>query len=232
MSTCFKDKFGIPRQPGLVAGATGVIKLIDHEHYRIAIKQLEGFSHLWVVFVFHRHDANNWKPSIRPPRLGGAKKVGVLASRSPHRPNPIGLSVVKIDRIEISAKNGAEIHVSGVDILDGSPVLDIKPYLPYCDSIPDATTGWANLPIAHTPVDFSEQSLQSIFHRSGERYPNLKELIVQMLTLDPRPAAQKHRLPPTNPDAEGTSHGFRLLEFDVKWQIRGGRFLVLDVVDY
>ena len=232
MSTCFKDKFGIPRQPGLVAGATGVIKLIDHEHYRIAINKLEGFSHLWVVFVFHRHDANNWKPSIRPPRLGGAKKVGVLASRSPHRPNPIGLSVVKIDRIDISAKNGAEIYVSGVDILDGSPVLDIKPYLPYCDSIPDATTGWANLPIVHTPVDFSELSLQSIFHRSGERYPNLKELIVQMLTLDPRPAAQKHRLPPTNPDAEGTSHGFRLLEFDVKWQIRGGRFLVLDVVDY
>ena len=229
MSTCFKEKFGIPRQPGLTSSAGGILKLNDDPFYLAAVKQLEGFSHLWIIFVFHRHDAKNWKPSIRPPRLGGAKKVGVLASRSPHRPNPIGLSAVKLQRIDLEAPGGIEIHVEGVDILDGTPVLDIKPYISYADSIPDAVAGWADEPIVRTPVVFSEASLASI---SRLNRSNLKELITQMLELDPRPAFQKRRMPPSSPEAEGTSYGFRLFDFDVKWRILDEKFHVLDVVDF
>ncbi|MBC7692005.1 MAG: tRNA (N6-threonylcarbamoyladenosine(37)-N6)-methyltransferase TrmO [Methylotenera sp.] len=232
LQSCFKEKFGIPRQPGLVSGAEGVLKLRDHPDFKTAVRELEGFSHLWIVFIFHQHDAKNWKPSIRPPRLGGARKVGVLASRSPHRPNPIGLSAVKLDRVDLEAKGGVELFVSGVDILDGTPVLDIKPYLPYADSIPDALAGWAGEPIARYDVEFSEKSLRSIHERAAELYPNLAELITQMLELDPRPAFQKRRMPPESPEAEGTKYGFKLFDYDVKWQISEGRFHVLDVVDF
>jgi tRNA-Thr(GGU) m(6)t(6)A37 methyltransferase TsaA len=231
LETCFKEKFGIPRQPGLVDDADGVLKLRDHPFMKNAIRELEGFSHVWILFVFHQHDAKDWKPSIRPPRLGGARKVGVLASRSPHRPNPIGMSVVRLKKVDPDAEGGPEIHVTGVDILDGTPVLDIKPYIPYADSVPDASPGWAGEPIERHDVQFTDAALSAIDARSGSKYPRLRELIVQMLELDPRPAFQKRRMPASSPEAEGTRYGFRLFEFDVKWQIVGGKFLVLDVVD-
>lgn len=230
LSTCFKEKFGIPRQPGLVTGAEGVLKLRDEAFLKQALRELESFSHLWVIFVFHRHDAKSWKPSIRPPRLGGSRKVGVLASRSPHRPNPIGLSAVKLKRIDWDAPGGIEIHLEGVDILDGTPVLDIKPYLPYADSIPAASSGWAEEAIVRTTVEFESQALQAIAERESRR-PRLRELITEMLSLDPRPAFQKRRMPPTSPEAQGTRYGFALHEFDVKWEIRNGSFYVLDIVD-
>jgi tRNA-Thr(GGU) m(6)t(6)A37 methyltransferase TsaA len=233
--TCFKEKFGIPRQPGLVTGAEGVIKLSSDPLLRTALRELESFSHLWVLFVFHDHglaDARAWKPSIRPPRLGGARKVGVLASRSPHRPNPIGLSAVKLGRIELDAPGGIEIHVTGVDVLDGTPVLDIKPYLPYADSIPDANAGWAAEPIIRTAVEFTEHSLLAISARGSAKYPQIRELIAEMLSLDPRPAFQKRRMPPAAAEAQGTRYGFRLFEFDVKWEIRQGKFAVLDLVNF
>jgi tRNA-Thr(GGU) m(6)t(6)A37 methyltransferase TsaA len=233
METCFKEKFGIPRQPGLVTGAQGVIKLKPDPFFKAAVRELEGFSHLWVVFVFHEHDAKNWKPSIRPPRLGGAKKVGVLASRSPHRPNPIGLSALKLERIDLDAPGGIEIHVTGVDVLDQTPVLDIKPYLPYADSIPDARAGWADEPIRRTEVEFTDEALASVARKSAEcARPDLRELVVEMLSLDPRPAFQQRRMPPDSPEAQGTRFGFRLFDYDVKWEIRDGKFRVLDVVDY
>jgi tRNA-Thr(GGU) m(6)t(6)A37 methyltransferase TsaA len=232
LQTCFKEKFGIPRQPGLVTGALGVIKLGADPFYKTAVRELEGFSHLWVIFIFHQHDAKNWKPSIRPPRLGGARKVGVLASRSPHRPNPIGLSAVKLERIDLDAPGGVELHVSGVDVLDGTPVLDIKPYIAYADSIPDAKAGWAEEPITRTPVTFTEAALQAIEVRTSAQHPNLKRLITEMLELDPRPAFQKRRMPPDSPEAQGTRYGFRLFGFDVKYEIRDGALLVLDVVDF
>lgn len=225
--TCFKEKFGIPRQPGLIAHATGTIELEDHPFMEQALRGLEGFSHLWVIFVFHEHDAKNWKPQIRPPRLGGAQKMGVLASRSPHRPNPIGLSVVKIEKID-----GTQIQVSGVDILDGSPVLDIKPYLPYADIVSEATSGWAVEPITRTSVQFSEAALEQIQTRSEKtQRPHLKSLIQEMLELDPRPAFQKRRMPANLPAAQGTRYGFALFEYDVKWEIRDQAFYVREVVD-
>lgn len=229
LKTCFKEKFGIPRQPRLVSHATGVLKLRDDPFFKNAVRELEGFSHLWMIFVFHRHDSKNWKPSIRPPRLGGARKVGVFASRSPHRPNPIGLSAVKLEKIDIEAPGGIEIHITGVDILDGTPVLDIKPYLPYADSIPDANPGWAGTTIQKFPVKFSDLALQAIARFNQGLDTDLLPLIQEILELDPRPAFQKRQLPPVSPEAEGTHYGFRLLEFDVKWQIQKDYFEVLDV---
>lgn len=235
LNTCFKEKFGIPRQPSLASGAEGVLKLRKDPQFKTALQRIEEFSHLWVVFVFHESGLKDkeWKPSIRPPRLGGAKKVGVFASRSPHRPNPIGLSVVKLEHIDWDAKGGIEIHVSGVDILDGTPVLDIKPYLPYADSLPDANPGWAGEPIARTAVEFSGKALRAIQERATAKRPasELQTLITQMLELDPRPAFQKRRMPADHPKAQGARYGFSLLDYDVKWEIRDGKFHVLDVVD-
>jgi tRNA-Thr(GGU) m(6)t(6)A37 methyltransferase TsaA len=230
VSTCFKEKFGIPRQSGLVTNAKGVLKLKADPFFKNALRELDQFSHIWLIFVFHQHDAKNWKPSIRPPRLGGARKVGVFASRSPHRPNPIGLSVVKLDRIDFEAAGGIELHLSGVDLLDGTPVIDIKPYLPYADSLPTASSGWADAPIERTEVIFTEESIRKIEEVSAEKYPNLKELIVGMLELDPRPAFQKRRLSPMSDEANGTCYGFRLFEFDVKWKIQDGTFVVTDLL--
>jgi tRNA-Thr(GGU) m(6)t(6)A37 methyltransferase TsaA len=239
----FKEKFGIPRQPGLAA-ADAVLKLNPDPLLRNAVRELEGFSHLWVVFVFHAHDARSWKPSVRPPRLGGARKVGVLASRSPHRPNPIGLSAVRLRGIDLDAPGGVEIRLGDVDLLDGTPVLDIKPYLPYADSIPDAAPGWAGEAIARVPVEFTERAEAAIAALAGREARGsggaegqvsaagrLKELITQLLELDPRPAFQKRRMPPGSGAAQGTRYGFRLLEYDVKWEIRDGIFRVLDVVE-
>ena len=226
----FKEKFGIPRQPGLVAGAVGVLKLRDEDFIKQAIREIDGFSHLWLVFVFHEHGAKNWKPSIRPPRLGGAKKVGVLASRSPHRPNPIGLSAVKLLEVRADAPGGAELVIEGVDLLDGTPVLDIKPYIPYADSIPDAKAGWAEEPIIRTPVDFSDKAVLEVAKRMAA-HPDLRRLIEEMLTLDPRPAFQKRRAPAGSPEAEGLTYGFKLFDYDVKWRIEAGRFVVIDVID-
>lgn len=228
--TCFKEKFGIPRQSGLVRHATGILKLRDDPFFQAATRELETFSHLWLVFVFHQHDAKNWKPSIRPPRLGGAVKVGVLASRSPHRPNPIGMSVVRLDRVDRTSPGGIEIHLSGLDLLDGTPILDIKPYIPYADSVAEASSGWADDPIVRIPVKFTEKADEAVLEESQRQYPQLRELIEEMLGLDPRPAFQKRKMPPQSPDAEGTFYGFRLFEYDVKWKIEGGVFVVLDLV--
>jgi len=236
--TVFKEKFGIPRQPGLVGGAKGILKLHPShggEELRPALRELEGFSHLWVIFVFHDHGAQKWKPGIRPPRLGGNRKVGVLASRSPHRPNPIGLSVVKVERIDADARGGAEIHVSGVDLLDGTPILDIKPYLPYADSVPAATSGWAGEEIQRTPIAWTEKAREDLAHASAcasqdPRYGEFENLITQVLEIDPRPAFQKRRMPAGSPQAEGKRFGVAVLDHDVKWEIRDGNFLVTGIL--
>lgn len=228
--TAFAEKFGIPRQPGMVATAKGVIELRNHPFLSQACRTLETFSHIWIIFVFHEHGARDWKPSIRPPRLGGRTKVGVLSSRSPHRPNPIGLSAVKLDRIDFDHPKGARIHVSGVDLLDGTPILDIKPYIPFADSIPDAVPGWAAAPIEKFAVTFTSQSLDSIT-RHEKTKPDLKKIIIEMLELDPRPASQKRKMPAHDAESEGLRFAFTLFDVDVKWEIRGDTFCVLDVED-
>lgn len=222
----FKDKFGIPRQPGLVSQAKGLIKIHDDPDLKTALRSLEEFSHVWIVFVFHEHGGRNWKPSIRPPRLGGARKVGVLASRSPHRPNPIGLSAVLLEKIDLEAEGGPEIHVAGIDLLDGTPVLDIKPYIPYADAIPDANAGWASEAIIRTPVKFSEEAEAEILKRDPVGEKNLRALIIEVLELDPRPAFKKRQAAVADPTTWGSRYGFDLLGNDVKYEIREACFWV------
>ena len=137
---------------------------------------------------------------------------------------------MKLEKIELDAENGPRIHVQGVDLLDGTPILDIKPYLPYADSIPTAQSGWADEAIVRTPVEFTEQAEAAISLRSqSPSCTDLKVLIREMLSLDPRPAFQKRQLPASEATAQGTRYGFRLFDFDVKWEIRDGKFFVLDL---
>lgn len=211
--SCFPEKFGIPRQPGLVREARAVVELDSRAAFAETVRGLETFSHCWVIFAFHDSLDEGWNPTVRPPRLGGSRRVGVFASRSPHRPNPIGISAVRIERIEPARKGrGPRVHVSGVDLLDGTPVLDLKPYLPYSDSFPRATAGW----LPPTParrrrkVTFSPSARAGLRVLESSGYPELRNLIAGLLSQDPRPAHQK--------DEFGRVYKMRLLDLDVHWR--------------
>lgn len=223
LRTPFTEKFGVPRQSLMTTEAWGKLKLADEPQMRAALQQLERFSHLWLVFVFHKECGKPWRPTIEPPRLGVPKNIGVLASRSPHRPNPLGISAVKLERIDWEAPGGIEIHVSGVDLLDGTPILDIKPYLPFADRIAEATEGWAAGDIARYPVTFSEKARAQI-------EPRKLRLIEQMLEWDPRPTSQRKAHPLGEASSEGMRFAFRVLEYDVKWEVRGGNPYVEEFV--
>lgn len=140
----FSTKFGIPRQSGLVDELTARIVFTPPFRNEAALRGLEGFSHLWLIWEFSKARREAWSPTVRPPRLGGNQRLGVFATRSPFRPNPIGLSCVKIDRVEHHPELGPVIHVLGADLLDGTPILDLKPYLPYADAHPEAAGGFTD----------------------------------------------------------------------------------------
>jgi tRNA-Thr(GGU) m(6)t(6)A37 methyltransferase TsaA len=214
LHSCFKEKFGIPRQPGLVPEARAVLELLPPYNREEAVRGLEGFSHVWLTFVFHARLGEPWSPTVRPPRLGGNRRVGVFASRSPLRPNPIGLSAVALERIE-AAPGKVLLHLKGIDLLDGTPVLDIKPYLPYADIIPAATGGFAPAPPA-TPfsVNFSPAAQAACTAAEG-----LEVLIRQILAHDPRPAYY-------GKDTARRAFGMRLLDYDVKWEVDGEAVVV------
>lgn len=209
--SCFTENFGIPRQAGLAPDARARLELFSPYACADAVRQLEGFSHLWLLYVFHGERGKSWWPLVRPPRLGGNEKVGVFASRSPRRPNPIGLSAVRLLSMDRRSDTLA-LELGGVDLLDGTPVLDIKPYLPYADAIDGARGGYASAPPLPTlRVEFSDLAeRQCAVHET--RYPNLAALITQMLALDPRPAYRVE-------DAAGRTFGCRLLDLDVKWSV-------------
>ena len=138
----FNGKFGIPRQSGLVEGLEARIVFCPEYRNADALRGLEGFSHIWLLWDFSQAHTEKWSPTVRPPRLGGNKRMGVWATRSPFRPNNIGLSSVRITKIELDTSEGPVIHVEGADLMNGTPILDIKPYLPFTDSHPDASSGW------------------------------------------------------------------------------------------
>lgn len=219
--TCFKEKFGIPRQFGLAEHAQGIIKLNNELYFSQSLQKLETFSHIWVIFVFHQRNWNHDPiPRIRPPRLGGVDKVGVFASRAPHRFNPIGISVLKLNRIVPDAKEGAELHVSGVDILDNTPVLDIKPYLAYCDHIPTAKSGWVTESFSKMPVKFEPLAEASI-QKNLNKHPHLKALIHEILSLDPRPASQRSKFK--------SHYGTRLFDYNIIWNVKNGEIWVTQI---
>lgn len=219
--SCFPEKFGIPRQPGLVREARATLELLPPYNRSEALQGLEEFSHIWLIFVFHASLKQDWKATVRPPRLGGNRRIGVFASRSMFRPNPIGLSVVELEQLVMD--NGSPcLHLRGVDLLDGTPVLDIKPYLPYVDTVPEADGGWANeAPTPQLRVRFSAVAeLQWMEIRA--RYPELKKLVVQVLERDPRPAYYDNTTPQRR-------FGTRLLDFDVTWEVTADTVNVLGI---
>ena len=212
--SCFKEKFGIPRQAGLVKSATATLELLPPYNVEEALRGIEEFSHLWIVFAFHESVCEKFQPTVRPPRLGGNTRVGVFATRSPFRPNPIGLSVV-----ELTGVKGTTLELAGGDFLDGTPVLDIKPYIPYADSIPDARGGFANdAPVAPNTVSLSPAA-EKVFQ--GLEKPK-QQLINDMLRYNPRPAYQA--------DDPNRIFGTRLFDFDVKWRHNGKSITVISII--
>ncbi|MEI6178600.1 MAG: tRNA (N6-threonylcarbamoyladenosine(37)-N6)-methyltransferase TrmO, partial [Verrucomicrobiota bacterium] len=184
--SCFGGKFGVPRQPGLCPDAWG--RLVFHDGFRSpeAIRGIEGFSHLWLIFGSHETVGQGWKPTVRPPRLGGNRRVGVFASRSTFRPNGLGLSLVRLDGVDTTSPDGPALLLGGLDLLDGTPVYDIKPYLPYAESIPDAAAGFARDGIPRLVVEIADEAVAE-FSSLPER---AQSVIRQALSLDPRPAVQ------------------------------------------
>jgi tRNA-Thr(GGU) m(6)t(6)A37 methyltransferase TsaA len=210
----YKEKFGIPRQPGLVDVECSIEMLPGFDRPEM-VEGLEGFSHLWLSFVFHACAGQGWKPRVRPPRLGGNRRVGVFASRSPFRPNYLGLSVVEL--VAIESDGGLRLKVRGADLLDGTPILDIKPYVPYVDAIPDARAGFApEPPPARLAVRFGEAAIEEL---AGDA--QLVRLIEAVLAQDPRPAYQQ--------DDPERVYGVRLAEVNVRFRVANGEALVIGV---
>ena len=223
--SCYSEKFGIPRQPGLVTAAPATLELYAPYDCPEALAELQGFSHVWVVFVFHQAMRGDWKPTVRPPRLGGNRRIGVFASRSPFRPNPIGISAVMLE--DIQCRNGhCQLTLRGGDFLHGTPVLDIKPYLPYADGLPDAHGGFAAQPPENEMmVVFSAVAAAQCATWERDQYPGLRQLIEQVLHADPRPAYRAGR-------EDKQSFGMRLYDIDVKWIVSGKRIEVTALLPY
>ena len=211
ISSCFKEKFGIPRQPGLVTAAKAQLAL-DERFNEECVRGLEGFSHIWLQFIFNQTQSQGWNSMVRPPRLGGNKKVGVFASRSTFRPNPIGLSVVELNSIEIKSSR-LILHLSGCDLVDGTPILDIKPYLPYVDAIPEAKAGYAKeKPIKKMTVLMNNEIIQACHQASNRLGEDIEILVRQLLELDPRPSYHE------NNSNEQRIYSMKLHDFDLRWQ--------------
>lgn len=222
IDTPFKEKFGIPRQGRLVPSACGKIRLIEPYNKPDTVKALETFSHIWVIFLFHQHLDRNWSPLIRPPRLGGNEKVGVFASRSTFRPNMIGQSVIKLEAVHTD-NNQVILDVSGIDLLDQTPIIDIKPYIPYSDSIPDADGSFANLaPSGLLNIMFTLQASRKCSELETESRPNLRALITEVLQQDPRPAYRKSR-------AEERIYGVQLFDLNIRFTVNGDTAQIEDI---
>jgi tRNA-Thr(GGU) m(6)t(6)A37 methyltransferase TsaA len=216
--SCFKEKFAIPRQPQLAPAARGVLELLPPFDSGEAVAGLEQVSHVWLLFLFHQALEDKPRLKVRPPRLGGNTSMGVFATRATHRPNGIGQSVVRLEKVE-----AGRLLLSGIDLLDGTPVLDIKPYVPYADAVSDATNQMASAPPAPIEVSWSDDALpQARAHalRLGEP---LVELIEQCLAQDPRPAYQ---VPPPE-----RVYGVKFWDVQVRWHYpQPDRIRVLEVV--
>lgn len=217
----FKQKFAVPRQPGLVTAARACIELQGEYAQADCVRGLDAFSHLWVLFLFHQTMTKGWSPLVRPPRLGGNTRKGVFATRATYRPNGIGMSVVKIEQLEVQPQH-VRIWVQGADWVDGTPVIDLKPYLPYADSIADASGGFADQrPETHLRTRFSNTALTQIA-ALAPAYPNLQLLITQVLQQDPRPAYQQTT-------RHSKIYGMSLWDLNIKWQVVDDENQVLQV---
>ena len=213
--TDFPSKFGIPRQSGLVPQLKGTITFEPEFRNPEAFRGLEEFSHIWLLWKFSRSEKEHWSATVKPPRLGGKKRMGVFATRSPYRPNDIGLSSVKLEKISYDSKLGPILHVSGADLMDGTPIYDIKPYIAYSDSHPDATEGFAGqVKEKELEVEFGEELLKL--------YPeDTRAAILGVLAQDPRPAYDTD---------ETRVYGVEFAGYDVRFTVRENRLTVKELV--
>jgi tRNA (adenine37-N6)-methyltransferase len=206
--SCFREKFGTPRQPGLVPESSGFIELVPQVQPQFSLQGLAGFSHLWVIFLFHKNHQARFHAKIHPPRLEG-ESIGVYATRSPHRPNELGLSLVKIESV---TEKG--IYVSGLDIIEGTPVLDIKPYLPAIESVPDARSGWTEA-ANKAPFELLWTSeVEDFIKNECAEVTGFRDLIHNTLRLDPRPLVYKGFNGEPAPH-QRDNHVMRLHDFDI-----------------
>jgi len=219
----YKEKFAVPRQPGLVTRGSGELHLIAPYNQAEAVRGLEAFSHLWILFVFHQTMAGGWRPTVRPPRLGGNARMGVFATRSTFRPNPIGMSLVELQGIRCE-KEKVIVQLGSLDLVDGTPVVDIKPYLPFAEALPDARASYAQqAPAADMPVWFSPE-VEARLPGLEKRYPHLSSFIREVLAQDPRPAYRKD-------EDSGKSYAVWLLDFNVRWRVTEAGFEVFALED-
>ena len=210
----FPEKFGIPRQSGLVEELSATVVFEPAYRDPSALRGLEGFSHLWLIWEFSQARREGWSPTVRPPRLGGNKRLGVFATRSPFRPNPLGLSCVRLLEIRQDREQGTVLVVSGADLLDGTPIYDIKPYLPYADCKPEAVGGFASRPKgADLAVDCPWELLQTV--PEGKR-----AALLAVLAQDPRPQYQ---------DDPGRVYGMAFAGLEVKFRVDGARLAVEEI---
>lgn len=207
----YKEKFAVPRQPGLVKSASGELHLLAPYNQADAVRGLEAFSHLWVIFVFHQTMEGGWRPTVRPPRLGGNARMGVFATRSTFRPNPVGMSLVELKGI-VCQKESVILQLGSLDLVEGTPVIDIKPYLPFAEALPDATASYAQqAPQADMRVTFTADVEQQLLALE-KRYPQLKTFIGEVLAQDPRPAYRKG-------EETGKTYAVWLHDFNVRWRV-------------
>lgn len=212
--TDFSEKFGVPRQADLAPSLTG--KIVFEPEYRNvrAVKELDGFSHIWLIWEFSQCSDSKFSPTVRPPRLGGNRRVGVFASRSPFRPNRLGLSCVKIEKIETGGENAPIITVSGVDMTDGTPIYDIKPYIPIADCIPTASEGYTAQTKKYKISVNCDEKLLSIIPE------NKRQALLELLSNDPRPAYN---------DEEGKEYGVTFAGFNIKFKYENNGLSVTQI---
>jgi len=218
LRSCFKEKFAIPRQPQLAPAARGTLELLPPFDQPQAIEGLEQVSHVWLLFLFHQALEDKPRLRVRPPRLGGNRSLGVFATRSTHRPNGIGQSVVRLEGIE-----PGRLRLSGIDLLDGTPVLDVKPYVPYADCLPQARNAIAGEAPVPIPLDWSDTALKQARAHAARLGEPLVELIEQCLSQDPRPAYQQPE--------PARRYGVRFWDVEVRWHYpQPERIRVLEVL--
>lgn len=216
----YKQKFAIPRQPRLVPEAKAKLIFAPDFNREEFVRGLDEFSHIWLLFRFHETADKGYSAMVRPPRLGGNARKGVFATRATFRPNAIGMSAVKLEDIEY--KNGQlSLLLAGIDLLDGTPIIDIKPYLPYSDSMPEASAGFADTrPETHMSVEFTPEVLNFIAQQT--QYPDLQAFISNVLKQDPRPAYKKQK------DGQ-QSYGMTLYNYNICWQVNESHNLVTSI---
>ena len=212
----FEGKFGVPRQSGLVEALEALVVFEPEYRDPAALRGLEGFSHVWLIWVFDQAVRQGWSPTVRPPRLGGNARLGVFATRSPFRPNPIALSAVTLAGMEETREWGTVLRVRGADLMDGTPILDIKPYLPYADCRPEAVGGFASAPAGET---LAVECLPEIWEKVP---PERREALRAVLALDPRPRYQ---------DDPERVYGFRFAGLEVRFSVAGDVLRVREILE-